>query len=128
MSLKVTFDDEFTESQSLLYLICGDITYKNNVYFLNNGQWYRASQEFITVMTRELDNIECIDPDNLGLVEWDKTKFAEEKDFNKGQHGFVVMDHVHRIIALMTMTRYGTCSSRSFCRDFAEIHSESYFA
>jgi uncharacterized protein (TIGR04141 family) len=75
-----------------LYFICGDITYKNDVYFLNNRQWYKASSDFIRVMTRELDNIECINPDKLGLSEWDRSKFKEEKDFNKAQRGFIVMD------------------------------------
>lgn len=92
MNLNVTFDDGTIDSQSLLYFICGDITHKNDVYFLNNRNWYKASQEFIKVMTRELDNIECIDPDKLGLKHWDKKKFSEEKFFNKGQSGFIVMD------------------------------------
>jgi len=90
MNLKVTFDDKFTEIQPLLYFVCGDITYKNDVYFLNNKQWYRASAEFITVMTRELDNIECVAPEKLGLI---------EKDFNAGQRGFVVMDRQCVVVA-----------------------------
>jgi len=92
MSLKVTFDDGFTEDKPLLYFVCGDITYKNDVYFLNNQQWYRASQEFMTMMTRELDNIECIDPTTLGLTSWDKTKFPREEDYSREQKGFLVMD------------------------------------
>jgi uncharacterized protein (TIGR04141 family) len=92
MSLKVTFDDEFTEDKPLLYFVCGDITYKNDVYFLNNQRWYRASQEFLTMMTRELDNIECIDPTTLGLTNWDKTKFPREEDYSQEQKGFLVMD------------------------------------
>jgi uncharacterized protein (TIGR04141 family) len=99
MNLKLTFDDEFTETRSLLYFICGDLTQRNNVYFLNNRQWYRASPDFIRVMTRELDNIECIDPDKLGLSEWDQSKFPEERDFNKGQGGFIVMDRQCVVIA-----------------------------
>jgi len=99
MNLKLTFDDGFTETRSLIYFICGDITQRNDVYFLNNRQWYRASPDFIRVMTRELDNIECIDPDKLGLTEWDKSKFREEKDFNKGQGGFIVMDRQCVVIA-----------------------------
>lgn len=92
MNLAVAFDDGSSEDHSLSYFICGDITYNNDVYFLNNRQWYRASAEFITIMTRELDNIECIDPVTLGLREWDKVKFPREEDFNAGQKGFLVMD------------------------------------
>jgi len=92
MNLRVEFDDGFAEVRPLSYFICGDITYNNDVYFLNNRQWYRASEEFIAVMTRELDNIECINPETLGLREWDKTRFHEEKDFNAAQKGFLLMD------------------------------------
>jgi len=98
MNLNVTFDDGVTESQSLLYFICGDITYKKDVYFVNNRKWYRASQEFLAVMTRELDNIQCLDADKLGLKHWDKTKYREEKDFNKDQSGFILMDR--QIVAM----------------------------
>jgi uncharacterized protein (TIGR04141 family) len=92
MSLEVTFDDGHTELQSLMYFICGDITYNNDVYFLNNRQWHRASEEYIDLMTRELDNIECIDARKLGLLEWNKTKYPEEKHFNADQRNFIVMD------------------------------------
>jgi len=92
MNLKITFDDETTQSQSLLDFICGDLTYKGDVYFINNKKWYRANQDFIRIMTRELDNIECINPDKIGLSEWDKSRFDEEEDFNLGQRDFVVMD------------------------------------
>jgi uncharacterized protein (TIGR04141 family) len=50
-------------------------------------------------MTRELDNIECVDPEKLGLIEWDKSKFHEEKDFNAGQRRFVVMDRQCVVVA-----------------------------
>jgi uncharacterized protein (TIGR04141 family) len=92
MNLAVTFDDGLTDMDALSRFICGDIEYKNEVYFLNNRKWYRANQEFISMMTRELDNIECVDPSTLGLQEWDIARFPEEKDYNNANGQCVVLD------------------------------------
>jgi len=92
MNLRVDFDDGNSETRSLSYFLCGDIAYNNNVYFLNNEQWYRASDEFIKTMTRELDNIECLDPAVIGLKEWDTSQFPEERDFNAAHKDMLVLD------------------------------------
>lgn len=92
MNLKVDFDDGACEVRSLSYFLCGDIEHNNDIYFLNNQKWYRASEEFITTITKELDNIKCLNPIEIGLEEWDKSKFPEEKDFNAAHKNMLVMD------------------------------------
>ena len=92
MSLRLHFDDNATETRALSFFICGDIEYKNDVYFLNNRLWYRASDEFIKLMENELDNIEYLDPSAIGLKEWDKLKYPTEKDFNTAHKDLLVLD------------------------------------
>jgi uncharacterized protein (TIGR04141 family) len=89
LSLTVEFDDGFTETRPLFYFLCGDITCNGDVYFLDNEEWYRASEEFISALTRELDNIECVDPTSLGLLEW---AHADEDDFNSAHSKLSVLD------------------------------------
>ncbi len=89
LSLTVEFDNGFTETRPLFYFLCGDITCNGDVYFLDNEEWYRASDEFISALTRELDNIECIDPTSLGLLAW---AHADEDDFNMAHSSLLVLD------------------------------------
>ncbi|MYD31432.1 MAG: hypothetical protein F4201_01705 [Nitrospira sp. SB0677_bin_15] len=92
MNLRLHFDDGVMETRRLAYFLCGDLEFHDDVYFLNNELWYRASDEFIKLMERELDNIECLDPSVLGLEEWDKNKYQSERDFNAAHKNLVVMD------------------------------------
>jgi uncharacterized protein (TIGR04141 family) len=92
MNLRLHFDDGSTETRALSYFLCGDVEYNNDVYFLNNQLWYRASDEFIKLIESELDNIECLDPSVIGLEEWDKSKFPNEKEFNTAHKSLLVMD------------------------------------
>lgn len=92
MNLRLYFDDGTTEIRALSYFLCGDVEYNDDVYFLNNQLWYRASDEFIKLIENELDNIECLDPSVIGLEEWDKSKFPNEKEFNSAHKGLLVMD------------------------------------
>jgi len=95
MNLELTFDDEFTAKQSLVYFICGDVEHENNVYFITNKRWYKASEEYIGKLNNELDNIEHIFPEELGLVEWNEDKFAgrkAENDYNRANNSFLLLD------------------------------------
>lgn len=98
MNLKVDYDDGSFETRSLFYFLCGDVEYDDDVFFLNNQKWYRASTEFIAAITRELDNIECLDPDTIGLEEWDRSLCPKEEDFNASHKRLLVLDrHLVRI-------------------------------
>lgn len=89
LRLQVDFEEGYSETRSLFYFLCGDITCKGDVYFLDNEEWFRASDEFITALTKELDNIECIDPATLGLLEW---SHKDEDEFNTAHTTFCVLD------------------------------------
>jgi len=95
MTLEVTFDDDAKESNKLKYFICGDIEYKNNVFFINNKYWYRTSEDFINRLDDELDNIEYIMAEHLALIDWDPKRFKgqmAENDFNKENKSFQCLD------------------------------------
>jgi uncharacterized protein (TIGR04141 family) len=70
MRVKVIFDNDQFETYPLYKLICGDIYYQNNIYFLNNGLWYRASEEFVSSLNQEIDNVPFVEPESLLLNEW----------------------------------------------------------
>lgn len=96
MNLKVIYDDGSVEMRSLFYFLCGDLEYENDVFFLNNQKWYRASEEFIAAITRELDNIEYVDPTAIGLEEWDTSSCPNEDDFN-ARHKSLLVLHRHLV-------------------------------
>lgn len=100
MSLRLHFDDGVLETRELAYFLCGVLEFKNDVYFLNNRLWYKASDEFINLMEQELDNIECIDPDMIGIEVWNKDKYPTEKDFNTAHKALIVMDR--RLVKITT--------------------------
>jgi uncharacterized protein (TIGR04141 family) len=104
MNLKVIYDDGSEETRSLFYFLCGDLEYENDVFFLNNQKWYRASDEFITAVTRELDNIEYTDPRAIGLEEWDKSSCPGEDDYNAKHKSFIVL---HRRLVKLPEERGG---------------------
>ena len=85
MRLRVTFDDGVKDVRSLAFFVCGDVTYKNEVYFINNRLWYQADQDFLQRLDAELDNVACPPPEDLGLIEWDAAKYVghrAENSFN----------------------------------------------
>jgi len=95
MHLHVKFDDGFYEKRTLAYFVCGDVVHNNDVYFITNELWYRASDDFLKRIESELDNIECVEPSSVKLIDWDVSKFHgkdAEKDFNKAHTTHVVMD------------------------------------
>ena len=95
MTLEVTFDDDTTEKKPLKYFICGDVVLDNEVYFINNKQWFRTTEDYISKLDYELDNIEFIDADDLDMIEWDpkvyKGKKAENK-FNNDNKAYKLLD------------------------------------
>lgn len=95
MHLRVTFDDGVYDKQALAFFVCGDVVYKNDVYFITNARWYRPSEEFLKTLDSELDNIEYIDATALGLLPWDVSNYHgqnAEKDFNQAHKNLVVLD------------------------------------
>lgn len=75
MKVKVVLADESVETHPLSHVICGDITYNNESYFINHHLWYRANKAYLGLLDRQLDYIACVDPRELGLVVWDTSKF-----------------------------------------------------
>ena len=94
MKLRVTADDGSQEARALSHYVCGDIACEGESYFIDGGRWYRASQSFLALVDRELDNITCVPPKALKLVPWDVAKYhgkMAENEFNiacckKGGH------------------------------------------
>lgn len=76
MNLRVTFDDDVEEQRDLAFFVCGDVTHNNEVFFINNKFWYQADPEFLKKLDQELDNVPCVTPESVGLLEWDATKFS----------------------------------------------------
>jgi len=91
MSLRLFFDDDHQEAKELFYFICGDVTYDNDVFFINNKHWYRASDEFISRLNSEINNIEFIPPEQLGLLEWG-SRFPDEGSYNEGHDSLICLD------------------------------------
>lgn len=86
MRVRVTFDDEVKDIRPLPFFVCGDVTYNNEVYFINNRLWYQADQDFLQRLDNELDNVQCCPPETLNLIEWDDGKYTgtgAEGRFNK---------------------------------------------
>jgi len=92
INLEVTFDDNATEKKELLYFICGDITYNNEVYFISNKLWYKANNEFLKQLDGEIDNIRFLEPEAIGLIEWDSSRHREERSYNDAHTDFVKLD------------------------------------
>ena len=76
MRLRVTFDDGMKDARPLAFFVCGDVTYKNEVYFINNRLWYQADQDFLQRLDAELDNVACPPPEEFSLIEWDAVKYS----------------------------------------------------
>jgi uncharacterized protein (TIGR04141 family) len=95
MHLRAAFDDGMYDTRTLAYFVCGDIVYDNDVYFINNNLWYRASERFLATLDAEIDNVvEFIDASDLGLAEWDEAKHRgkdAETKFNNANKGFHVL-------------------------------------
>jgi len=90
--LDVHFDNGQNEERELSYFIFGDITHNNEVYFINNKLWYKASDEFVQQLDGEINNIRFIEPELLGLNNWDTTKHTEERFYNEDHTSFVILD------------------------------------
>lgn len=91
INLGIFFDDGNEERRDLFYFICGDIIHENEVYFINNRQWYKASEDFIRRLDEEIDNVEFITPEELELLEWNED-FADERSYNSGQQNHLCLD------------------------------------
>lgn len=93
LRIKLHFDDGNFDLKHLYHLICGDIEYKNDFYFINNKHWFRANAEFIEQIDKEIDNIEYIEPDVLSLKPWDKNVYRSEYMYNLANADYICLDH-----------------------------------
>jgi len=99
INVEMHFDDGYSDTESLFYLICGDVVFNNEVYFINNKLWYQANEQFVQKLNREINNIEYIEPENLGLLPWDVEKHKDannrssEYKYNLANNEFVCLDH-----------------------------------
>jgi|GEM_PF-1826450 len=103
MALTVTFEDGFRTNKSLSYFVCGDVTHDNEVYFIMNGLWYRAGSEFVSRLDAEVENVDYIEPAQLGLVEWGNN-IKSEDDYASANSSFHVL---HRKLVHITGERGG---------------------
>ncbi len=93
MHVRVFFDNEQTDTFFLFELICGDICHQNNIYFLNNGLWYRADDEYVKQLTMEIDNIPFLKPETLSLQDWVTTGQVEnEGSYNQRHSNLSLLD------------------------------------
>jgi uncharacterized protein (TIGR04141 family) len=99
LRVRLYFDDENTIVENLYNLICGDIEYKNDVYFINNKQWYKANAEFIEKLNQEIDNVEYIEPGELTLAPWNTKEYIDDQGkssefkYNQANKSFICLDH-----------------------------------
>lgn len=96
LQLEVAFDDETSQRKELFYYICGDVILENEYYFINNKLWYKANDEYINKLNSEIDNVVFINPDDLGLSQWDNTQHSGrngEYRFNQSNASYLCLDH-----------------------------------
>lgn len=95
INIDLTFDDGHHERIALRKYICGDLALNHEVYFINQGLWFKASPDYLDLLERELEEIPFRDPADLGLLEWDTALYngedAEAK-FNGAHTDHVVLD------------------------------------
>lgn len=92
LKLRIDYDDGEYEDEELFRFICGDVVHDNENYFLDHRAWFHASDAYLKLLTAQLDNIECIDANALGLNEWDKATYPDEDRFNISHKNFVLLD------------------------------------
>jgi len=96
LHLEVIFDDGTSQKKELFYYICGDVILGNEYYFINNKLWYKANDEYMSKLSSEIDNVVFINPDVLGLSQWDNTQHSGlngEFRFNQSNASFLCLDH-----------------------------------
>lgn len=102
INIKVYFDDNSHNTFALSKLVCGDINFNNDIYFINDGLWYHASSAFVQDLESELENIPYVNPEDLNLNEW--TSGADEDGYNEGHTNLAVF---HRKLIYVTEERGG---------------------
>ena len=96
LHLDIAFDDETSQKKELRYYICGDVILDNEYYFINNKLWYKANDEYIDKLNSEINNVVFINPDDLGLSQWDNTQHSGrngEFRFNQSNTSYLCLDH-----------------------------------
>ena len=85
-------DDDKPFIKHVLPLICGDIEYDNDTYFINNGRWYCANQGFKDVLDREINEIATIAPEEIELLEWSGDEVEETYNARHTGANIVILD------------------------------------
>lgn len=81
----------------LMTLMCGDVPFNNDSYFIDGGDWFKADEVYISKLNAQLGQVTCFAPGDLELQEW---VAGEERDYNSGHatSSFAVLDrHLVRV-------------------------------
>ncbi len=97
--LRLTFDDDSTSRpKPLLQYICGDVVLDNEAYFISNGLWYKANEDFIKKINAELDEVLYQPPGEFGLRAWAANEDEDSYNNKHAGKGLVVLDrHLVRV-------------------------------
>lgn len=93
IKLRLKFDDDFqSKAKSVLDYICGDVVLDGEAYFIYNGLWYKANEDYIKKINAELNEVPCRPPDEFGLRTWSANE--DEDTYNKkhADAAIVVLD------------------------------------
>ena len=79
--------------------MCGDVSFNNESYFIEGGDWFKADGAYVAELNEQLRQVSCVAPEDLGLHGWIS---GEEEGYNIGHAGprFTVLDrHLVRIVS-----------------------------
>lgn len=68
----------------LMTLMCGDVPFNNDSYFIDGGDWFKADEAYLAQLNAQLAQVPYLTPENLGLRHW---VTGEEQDYNSGHAG-----------------------------------------
>jgi len=93
IKLKFKYDDDYVNKpKPALQYICGDVVFNDEAYFINNGLWFKANENFIDKVNAELDQVEYLQPDKLSLQEWNITEYENAYNTKHALYDLIVLD------------------------------------
>jgi len=96
-NIRIKFDDSEgfqKKAKPVMHYICGDVVLDGEAYFVNNGLWFRANEDFIKKIDHELDQVKYVSPGELDLKDWTESGKTAERTYNlkHKKDGIVVLD------------------------------------
>ena len=72
------------ESEDVLFyrLLCGDVEYGGESYYLFSNRWYRADKDYIKLLNTELDQLRYLPAEDLQLLPWSQPD--DGSDYGEG--------------------------------------------